>query len=420
MANSKDASTSSVTQADQNENATYHDHNQNIQRYLHDGRHQIRLYQLIPADEEINAKNLQPIDTVINDILVEHKTLNISWAASRFQEVLPEFMELTRHQRLAQPEYNARITNLIETICKAYNIKYDPLFVHIYRYATNQWGPIYWSFIHLSSILLSYGVETGIIKDFCDFALVVHNIHLILPCSRCEGHYLRIKDSENIRAATLKMAYGLVVIGAYMFHKEISINVHRSNQRPDRPSEPLQPFTWADFARTYKCVTQTDETLLNTRAYIRSHVDFQPAIHNLVVTVLSIYFQQHYFRTSTVLKLMFNWNNMQTPENRRHDGIDVEPNVWRFINQDDYDFAHLSPLQVKWCLKQALLLQFQHTELDSEYMKTQKQMNTAIIGIYRMYPSVIRQLVEENLKEPGEMQSKIKILGMLEKLQESG
>lgn len=383
----------------------------NIERIFHPPEN-LRLFDIIPDESAISDAKLAAFDSLLdNAIFDEFSELNIEWMKNEFQENLPEFLELSLMKRSTELEYDRHLTDFIDSLCSVYGIQRLVRFVEINNYSPTEWGPVYWRFLHFSSILYSYGVEKKLMPKTHNFALIVRNIWVILPCSVCSYHFSLIKDEPVIEYIVKSIAFGLMVSGTQGFHNKVTENVDASY--PNLPNRDM--FVLADFALAYKCIATRDEGLNSAKEFIATYIDWQPTTHTLLTTILAAYCQQGYARTSTLLKMMYNRHNSQRGYKRQP--IQVQNFTVAQRSLEDLEFMQLNIKQLKWCLMRALLLQFQDTELKTEHITKNKTLKHALSEMYRKYPELIRALTNANLTEPNQRESKMKTLDMLNTIQ---
>lgn len=325
-------------------------------------------------------------------IAKEFSVLNIQTIVKMYEPVVSEFLEIANNYRKYSEAYNKLLHNFINTLCQVYNIQLVPMYVSIGKYTTTEWGNIYWKFLHLSSILVTYAYENKYIKSMLYFPTIVYNIDLILPCPKCIGHYYAVKESDNVRNCIKDMSFGALVRGLIDFHNIITDNVDKTPEYQQRPKR--RPFINADFARVYKCIDMPDERLQKTTTYITGNIDMQSETHNLITIILSYYLQQSYSRVSSLIKRHIYNEDVAFAQQK----ITKQYNIARHFTEDDVRFSNLTKSQLLYCLMRALLLQFQDTSITPEQLKNNNLLSSAILKMYRKYPKVIREMLEFNAR----------------------
>lgn len=363
------------------------DNGENIkQQKMYDG-----LHVKVPNDLDINDDSLKPFDDLLVKINKEFINLNISVIIERFEPILSEFYELSASYRHNVPKYNKILTDFIDELCYIYNIRKTVMLVHHNKYTTSAWGNVYWMFMHLSSILVSYAYETGRINDFINFPTIIYNIDLILPCSKCQAHFATIKSEFAIKNAIKSIAFGSAINGLVVFHNLVTSNVDKTVEYVNRPNRPT--FFISDFALEYQCIELQNETVQKSPSYLRPVVDWQPTTHALLTTLLATYCPQPYSRASNLIKRAVYSNDPAF----KSTNLNIRNTDILAFDQQDLFFNRMTSKQIKYCLMKALLLQLQDTPITDQEIKNNRPFNNAIILMYRKHTDFIRQLVELNM-----------------------
>lgn len=218
----------------------------------------------------------------------ESNAASIDDIVVKFQPALDEFYALTESLRAAQPEYNRVFARLIQTLQEEYpKLTVNPIFVRPSNYSTDLWGPVYWRFLHLASILVSHAFERQRIRDMLDLPTLVYNIDMILPCPMCAAHYQAIKQDSRVLLTVKNMSFGSIVTYLQAFHNIVTENVDRTPEYANRPKRPI--FTAIQFARTYGCLEIQPSGLLKSKSYVRCKIEWLPKLHRLLATLLALY-----------------------------------------------------------------------------------------------------------------------------------
>lgn len=225
---------------------------------------------------------------LLDDSRTELNAASIDDIVAKFQPVLDEFYALTETLRAAQPEYNRVFTRLVQTLQEEYpKLTVNLMFVRPSNYSTDLWGPVYWRFLHLASILVSYAFERQRIRDMLDLPTLVYNVDLILPCPMCAAHYQAIKQDSRVLLAVKNMSFGSIVTYLQTFHNIVTENVDRTPEYANRPARPV--FTSIRFAREYGCLEIQPSDLLKSKTYTRCKIEWFPKLHRLLSTLLALY-----------------------------------------------------------------------------------------------------------------------------------
>lgn len=361
----------------------------------------------IPKDCDIDESKLAPFDEILPNLALEFKNLNISTICQLFKPILDEFYELSYAYRYDKPTYNNCLEQFIAELCSIYNIERTVMIVYANKYTTNDWGRVYWLFLHYASILLNYAYEMGKITHFLNFPLIVYNIDTILPCPKCILHYKSIKNDFAVKNTIKQMAFGSNINGLIRFHNIITENVDKTPEYMHKPKRLM--FSQAHFAAQYRCIERHNELLQKSLLYEPIHIDWQPTTHTLLTIILMTYCPQSYSRTSNNLKknLYSNHNAFET------NNLNIKYTSYLIFSSEEHMLNSLTPKQIKYCLMRAILLQFQDTTLKSDDIKNLTVFHEAISKLYTMHPEFVRKLVKLNLLDDGDEKIKNYILNMI-------
>lgn len=367
-------------------------------------------YENLPKNEDIDNSLLEPLDHIFEIIANNLKDLNINYIIERYKPILTEFYELSAPFRNSAPLYNKKFEIFVKTICDIFKIKKDIIMVEANRYSPNDWGPIYWEFLHLSSILLSYAYENGMVNDLLDFPKLVYNIDTIVPCGKCAYHYSLIKEKYEVQNTIKRIAFGSVMLGVQHFHNIITSNVDKTPEYANRPNR--EPFFTSDFALKYKCIDLRSETIKKSNVRLKSHIDWQPGVHALLTIMLSYYCSQPFDRTSAKVKNAYreipyfkDVQNLVDPQ------YEIRP-----FDTSDMIFLSMSTKQIKYCIMRAILLQFQDTNIPQLQIETNNRLNYAIFSIYQGFPDIVSKLIMNNMTKPEQLESRNRLLAKIKSL----
>lgn len=365
-------------------------------------RSETHLFDQLPKDSAIGTLYESAINELMTCMKSEFQEINIDSIVTRFKPALNKFHAISIRYRqksklLSKNLYNEILRNLIDTLCTVYSINKKEVFVKLGT-PVPYWGGVYWEFLHLASILLSYGYnhlknEDGSrkIKDFQDFSCVVYNIDFILPCSECEAHYKAIKYKlYDLKEVSKMMSFGMVVLGAHWFHQIITRNIASLPRNLNRPIKRL--YDLEDFALDYHCVALTNEVMMSSENYVDSIIDWQPKTHVLLSIILSRYCNQPFTRASNLLKRRLYESHPLFAD------FDLNINFDYFVPYTDNEvlFVNMTRNQVIYCIVEALLLQFHNTQLTEDDIKNDDLFKNAIVSFYKMYPNVMQMLFKTN------------------------
>lgn len=205
---------------------------------------------------------------------------------ARYVPVVEEFLAYNEDAFEREHAFRDVVDKLVLELSRAYDFQLDVLFVKTSTYTTDLWGNLFWSFVHLSAILITHAFNANLIGDILDFPTIVYNIDAILPCSMCAEHYRAIKNTTPVRACVKQMSFGYVISGAMNFHNIVTANIDKMQRANAFPR--THPFGTIDHARVYGCIELQQRELTKTRTYARNSVAWQPRDHRLIATLASI------------------------------------------------------------------------------------------------------------------------------------
>lgn len=226
-----------------------------------------------------------------------------------FRPVLGEFESYTQGAVEIAEEYRATLVSFIDFLKSTFDIAGHEMFVYVEKYSKNMWGPLYWRFLHYSSILLQYALYERLTHDVREFPTIVYNVDRMLPCSDCARHYRLMKRDESVKHVIRQISYGHVVQGVYTFHNMVTGNIERSNRLDGRyrgptDGETRKVFGATDFAALYNCypLTTVRQDGSHTTGYCKPEPDWQTPLHTHIAQVLSINYNVPYYAVSDYLK----------------------------------------------------------------------------------------------------------------------
>lgn len=219
----------------------------------------------------------------------EQEQTNINTVVEKAGEVYAEFKSFLSNYGIddsLRSRYILILNNLLNNLVKMYAIDMPEMYVQVSNYALNVWGPLYWKFIHITSILLQHGLsEDKVPGDLFGFCTIVYNIDLILPCNICTEHYKSIKNTQVTLDILKKMSYGLIIQGCFEFHLLITHNINPTKQR----------FTVFDFIREYNCYPKCNLEVTKLTKMDKSKVIWQGKLHAALMMLLHKQIPQYTF-----------------------------------------------------------------------------------------------------------------------------
>lgn len=243
----------------------------------------------------------QYTSNLFSHISEEFKSLTIREVISQYRNYLNEFLTISKNYRKESSKYNKLLMVFIEKIGYLFDAAPEPTSVYVRSnlYSVDDWGRVYWLFLHYCSILLTYAREKKMIDDVLGFPTIVRNIDCILPCPLCREHYRIIKNNEAMMAIIKNMAFGDLMSGLMKFHIMVTKNI--SDTQIPKPPQKLH-FTLANFAEQFGCVELIDPSEKKTITYTSNLVDWQSKTHTYMCVVLS-YIEIPYLLSSNLIKM---------------------------------------------------------------------------------------------------------------------
>ncbi|KAI5630601.1 p33 [Venturia canescens] len=264
----------------------------------------------------------------------ELTTLSIGFIIERFTPIYNEFRGYLEGIRIKQ-SYKNLIDGFLHFLSVTYDLNKETMLVNVGNYSTSEWGPLYWSFLHLSSILLQHALAEKMVNDVRGFPAIIYNIDEILPCSMCQQHYYNIKDSSEIRQIIKTIAFGHVVQGTFYFHGMITENMNKSDRFETKPA-----FLTTQFCELYHCFPTSMQDTRSLSTIARSPIDWQSTLHVHLSVILGIASQVSFLRASNRLKRLYGF----------------EPTIAnpRVINPQEYAFEKSSDEMILSILNKCL------------------------------------------------------------------
>lgn len=228
----------------------------------------------------------------------ENGSVTIDTIVDEFMPILTEFLLFTKPFLVNETEYTkiliGFVDKLTETFPKLQEIDLNSMHVRSNMYDTTSWGPLYWDFIHYSSILLNYAMRRGLLRDVSQFPSIIMNIDYALPCSICKGHYQQIKRSNEVLMIIKEIAYGQVIEGACKFHNLITMNINSAM------GTNKQLFSIYDLTMKYRVLEYTPMNLKKIVSYIPCELFFVPRLHAILAKYMYAKLQENMSYTQVV------------------------------------------------------------------------------------------------------------------------
>lgn len=364
-----------------------------------------------PTDENIPEDLVRPLQSIYKQVRYEYENqCNIRRVAAIYARILGEFNDVSEPYRKTNPAYNRIYTNIVETLQRVYHIKPKVLYIRPHLYSVDKWGPLYWRFMHYTSILISVAMMTGKIRNLLDFPIFIYNINLILPCHKCIAHYLTVKESSDIHAIIKMLSFGRLIYGVRLFHEAITKNIHQHELKerttmipPTMGPDNVPPkFTEMDFAELYGCGEwECNPYTEKTEGYFPSVVEWLAPTHMALTTLLAYYCNHNYKEISTVIKTKIYRREIVRDISRPITPHLIETMMPAYnyeihpMSRNDVLVHSLTAKQIEWCLAQAILMQVEDTILDDDYLTIDRhRYKRAIDRLYSQFPDEIRRIAE--------------------------
>lgn len=364
-----------------------------------------------PTDENIPEDLVRPLQSIYKQVRYEYENqCNIRSVAAIYARILGEFNDVSEPYRKTNPAYNRIYTNIVETLQRVYHIKPKVLYIRPHLYSVDKWGPLYWRFMHYTSILISVAMMTGKIRNLLDFPIFIYNINLILPCHKCIAHYLTVKESSDIHAIIKMLSFGRLIYGVRLFHEAITKNIHQHELKerttmipPTMGPDNVPPkFTEMDFAELYGCGEwECNPYTEKTEGYFPSVVEWLAPTHMALTTLLAYYCNHNYKEISTVIKTKIYRREIVRDISRPITPHLIETMMPAYnyeihpMSRNDVLVHSLTAKQIEWCLAQAILMQVEDTILDDDYLTIDRhRYKRAIDRLYSQFPDEIRRIAE--------------------------
>lgn len=193
------------------------------------------------------------------------------------------------------------LNDFIYFLRDTYKIEKQNILVNSSAYNVPNWGALYWSFLHYSSILLQHAVYNKLTTTLKKFPVILYNIDRMLPCGICIKHYLKIKHTEQVLIRLKMLSFGFIIESVYSFHHMITANIHRI----DHPNEKYNAFTSFDFIEKYNLFPLYLNNIKVTTEFVFLNLNVQTPLHFNLSKLLFIYYQTTYISASNKLKTIY-------------------------------------------------------------------------------------------------------------------
>ncbi|UVX94863.1 Ac92-like protein [Callinectes sapidus nudivirus] len=149
------------------------------------------------------------------------------------EDILKTFKQELRHESYREV-INPNIT--YENLMKYFNIEATALEQH--EYFKNIWGPIYWNFLHLTSMLCRTEYQKNL------FAANMFNFNLCMICSECAFNF---KQKKPFLLMMIISITGDSITPIYTLHNMVNDAIRHKH------------FEFEDFLKKYKLYTSPEK-----------------------------------------------------------------------------------------------------------------------------------------------------------------
>lgn len=219
--------------------------------------------------------------------MLDKRSASIDDVVEAYVPIVEEFLAFNERTFARAEPYRDAVYETVNELARVYDFRVGMMFVKPETYTPEDWGPLFWRFVHLTAILVTHAYQTDRIGDMLRFPTIVYNIDVILICSICANHYAAIKNTPEIRNCLKEMSFGYAMTGAQNFHNIVTQNVYRTSPVPVRPKPR---FGQIDHAEVYGCIELPEkrDQASRTRTYARNVVSWQPPKHRRLAILVSL------------------------------------------------------------------------------------------------------------------------------------
>lgn len=300
-----------------------------------------------------SAEKLKKLGPLLAQCVKEETSLNIDVIVDEFIPILTEFL-LFSEPFIQNEAYKTMLYGFIEKLKKLYpklgTINTLEMHVRVGQYDISVWGPLYWNFMHYTSILVNYAMRHQMMRDVGDFPSLIMNVDHMLPCSQCIAHYRSIKHTPQVHSIIKEISYGQVVEGTWRFHNTITQNINTMTG----VNKVL--YSMYKFGLKYRVVELIPSNQKHFVTYIPCELIFAPRI-DLILTRYFYYKIKDVLSYVEILKL-FQTNVVlpfKEPNHRTGTFPDTIDSLYRSIiegnNAVDQDLQEFYPDLYKYLTK---------------------------------------------------------------------
>lgn len=284
-------------------------------------------------------KSTVPINSILAAAEDELNSINIGTVALKFEDIYNEFLNFIAHNDFKLfKDYISVLDIICGNLEKYFNLKRVNHLIRTKMYTKGHWGPIYWKFLHYTSILLQDLFSTKQIKNKLGFDIFIENLNYIILCAECKSHYDDYKLTKAFQNHMHLIRYGFIIEGVYLIHNDVTQQIYQRHsnhilnplkQIHPPPSSTSIPSTTAqqlsigahhnppayfkkiDFAIEYQCLPLMQSHDLKIKDNVYELVDFQSPLHIHLSAILSIYHLVPFAQASAKLKSIYTISNIR-------------------------------------------------------------------------------------------------------------
>lgn len=312
-------------------------------------------------------KKKYDVNAILEKSYAELTRTNIDEIVSDFKPIFIEFYNyiesrsyIIDENKEPAVEYIKMLYEFMNFLKKTFAIDIENLLVFSHHYTTSDWGPLYWNFLHYSSILIQYLNNQTPNVNLYNFPIIVYHIENILPCNKCIGHFLEFKKTELYKLNVKTASYGLTIYSTFVLHDIITFNIYKNQYNLNETNIPK--FLPIDFMKKYKCYPNIQTQELYYKNFVIEPVDFQNPIHINISYLLSAYFNVSYLLVSRIIKRLYNKNVYQKIHTYRY--LDVDDEV--LLKKSDEDIKNILESLIN---KNVVLNNENSSNMNDEYRK---------------------------------------------------
>lgn len=157
------------------------------------------------------------------------------------------------------------------------------------------WGPVFWNYIHTSSLLIAYAYprlqylpekQTLLLKTFSKF---VYDLDQLMPSATCKAHFIQKKTTH--KQYFVALALGLCVTMPFLLHNVVSLHIGK------------KAYSELDFVARYHCALNLSVFRNNVKVHVIDETDSRLYVDELYFCTPRWFVLVRLFRTCTLSPL---------------------------------------------------------------------------------------------------------------------